>query len=62
MGPELRDALEQQSDKQLPYASVTGFTATQDAPLRSHYDSAERGVLQRLTLLEHRTKRIQGYW
>ena len=62
VGSDLKEKLANCPNNNIAYASITGYTATQDTPLKSHYDNTELGVIQRLTLLEHRTKRIQGYW
>ncbi len=62
VGSQLHDVLSKCPESNLAYATVTGYTAAQDLPLKSHYDSSEMGVVQRITMLEHRTKRIQGYW
>lgn len=61
VGEELKTALDYAIDNALPYACVVGSTKPIGAPLRSHYTESV-GVIQHQLLVEHKSKRTQGFW
>lgn len=47
----------------LPYVCIEGVTESVGPPLRSMYKpECESGVIQKISLIEHRSRRTQGYW
>ncbi len=58
---KLHEIVELSDGKCIPYAGVTGTVEPQGNALHSYYRN-EQGVIQKLTLTEHCTKRTQGYW
>ena len=63
VGDEIEHALEEAPDQELPYVCVEGTTESVGPPLRSMYHpECERGVIQKISLIEHRSRRNQGYW
>ncbi|KAK3084876.1 hypothetical protein FSP39_020633 [Pinctada imbricata] len=61
IGPELVRELEKQPDRSLPYVCIDGFVSTVGNDVRSHYGD-QRGVLQNISLIEHKSKRSNGVW
>ena len=62
VGSELDKALGKTDDNVLPYVCIEGVTRAVGKPLRSHYVDDEMGVIQHILLVEHKSKRTQGYW
>ena len=58
---ELMQALESSPDKTLNYAGIGGVVKELETPLRSSYGSTQ-GVIQNLSVVEHKSRRSQGYW
>ncbi|XP_067673859.1 mitochondrial ubiquitin ligase activator of nfkb 1-like [Haliotis asinina] len=57
---ELHDVL-RENDNRLPYATVEGIVVPYYQELRSsHCDM--KGVIQHIQKVEHKSKRVQGYW
>ncbi|KAK2155449.1 hypothetical protein LSH36_240g03028 [Paralvinella palmiformis] len=59
---DLRSVLQKQDDSKLPYACIEGIVMPTGLPLHSHFDSSEKGVIQHVQFVEHKSKRTNGYW
>ena len=63
VGPELEDLVVAADDQTLPYVCIEGVTEAIGTPLPSMYKpECEQGVIQKVSLVEHRSRRTQGYW
>jgi len=58
---DLKTVLDSTVDKCLPYACVTGQIKPVGTPLKSHYTDSV-GVIQHQLFVEHKSKRMQGFW
>ncbi|CAG5123720.1 unnamed protein product [Candidula unifasciata] len=58
---DLQDHLNMQDNQSLAYAAVEGLITDMGRTLRSHHGD-EKGVVMRSQIVEHKSKRINGFW
>lgn len=61
LNSDLIHAINNSTSKSLPYACLRGTVKSVDTPINSRYTNA-KGVIQDISLLEHRAKRINTTW
>lgn len=60
--PGLLTTLQATEDGTLEYSCVSGLVQAQVKPLCSHYKDDVQGVIRKVKLVEHGSKRTQGFW
>ncbi|XP_056021725.1 mitochondrial ubiquitin ligase activator of NFKB 1-like isoform X2 [Ostrea edulis] len=59
---ELHKKLEDSPYYCIPYGCVEGEVKSMGTPLRSHFKVGVEGVIQHSSMVEHKSRRVQGFW
>lgn len=46
----------------IPYGCIEGVIYPAGATLKSNYNSEKEGVMQHTSMVEHKSRRVQGIW
>lgn len=59
---ELSKKLEDAPYSVIPYGCIEGVIYPAGATLKSNFNSDKEGVMQHTSLVEHKSRRVQGIW
>lgn len=59
---ELSKKLEDAPYSVIPYGCIEGVIYPAGATLKSNFNSEKEGVMQHTSLVEHKSRRVQGIW